>query len=155
LAELPTIERSAAQRFQGLDGLGVDLDDIIPVSFHAPLQAAGTLWVAETDGGLIGFAACEAFDDALHLWELDVRRDVQGRGVGRALLAAVAKGGRERGLPAVSLTTFHGVAWNRPFYERQGFRTLAEDQINDRLRTVLAREAGNGLKDRCAMRLSL
>ena len=47
------------------------------------LLADGLVWVAEADGALVGFAACEAFDDALHLWELAVRRECQGRGVGR------------------------------------------------------------------------
>src|SRR5215218_5845153 len=117
LAELPLIEVSAAQRFRRLDHLGADLDGATPVELLRPRQEAGTIWVAEEAGRLIGFAACEACSDALHLLELDVRLEAQGHGVGRALIAVVAEATRRLGLPAVTLTTFADIPWNGPFYE--------------------------------------
>lgn len=154
---LPPIERSAGERFRsiGLDELA-DGDDL-PPEFHRPLAEQGSTWVAERDGRLIGFIACEAFDDALHIWEFSVRQEAQGQGVGRALLTAAVEGARARGLPAVTLTTFRDVAWNGPFYARCGFAILTDGELNERLAKARANEAAHGLdvQPRCAMRLSL
>jgi ribosomal protein S18 acetylase RimI-like enzyme len=113
--------------------------------------------VVEEVGEVIGFATCQACADALHLWELAVHRDHQGRGAGRTLMAAIIALARERGLTAVTLTTFGDVPWNGPFYRRLGFRTLAAGELNERLRAVSAQEAALGLDvaARCAMRLVL
>ncbi len=113
--------------------------------------------MAEDGSGPIGFAACEAFDDALHLWELAVRRERQGQGVGRALIRAVIDAARARGCAAVTLTTFREIAWNGPFYARLGFRELAAHELDGRLAEVLSREAAKGLDvaARCAMRLEI
>ncbi|WP_279386500.1 GNAT family N-acetyltransferase [Phenylobacterium hankyongense] len=115
------------------------------------------VWVADDATGRIGFAACEAFDDALHLWELAVRRARQGQGVGRALVRAVIDAARARGCAAVTLTTFREIAWNGPFYARLGFRELAVHELDGRLAEVLSREAEKGLDvaTRCAMRLAI
>lgn len=122
-----------------------------------PLLAQGLIWVAEGDGEPIGFAACEAFDDALHLWELAVRRDRQGQGAGRALVAVCVAEARARGLRAVTLTTFREIPWNAPLYARLGFVVIAPDALNGRLAADLAAEAARGLDaaSRCAMRLGL
>ncbi len=121
---------------------------------HFPFQTDGLVLVAEDDGGLIGFATCQACADALHLWELAVRHDRQGQGVGRALLNGVFELAAARGLGAVTLTTFAALAWNAPFYERMGFRKLRELELNGRLHTIRIREAELGLDvaARCVMR---
>jgi predicted N-acetyltransferase YhbS len=113
--------------------------------------------VAEDGSGPIGFAACEPFDDALHLWELAVRRERQGQGVGRALIRAVIDAAGARGCAAVTLTTFREIAWNAPFYARLGFLELAAHELDGRLAEVLSREAAKGLDvvARCAMRLEI
>ena len=70
--------------------------------------------VAESGGAVVGFAAATgAFLD-----QLFVLPAWQGRGVGRALLAAVLA----RGLRPVTLHTSQGNARARAFYERHGFR---------------------------------
>jgi len=130
-------------------------DELSPASTYAPLQAAGLVWVVEANGQLVGFGACEAFDDALHLWELAVRREAQGQAIGRRVVEAVATEARRRAMPGVTLTTFRDIPWNAPYYERQGFRVLAETELNARLTAVLANEAARGLTERCAMRLDL
>ena len=96
--------------------------------------------VAETDGALAGFSACP---DALHLWELAVRRDAQGKGLGKALVEATLALARARGLPAVTLSTFREIPWNAPFYARMGFRELPE--LNPRLAVIQLREDLLGL----------
>lgn len=154
---LPEIERSAAEAFRGSSQDAIADDAVAPVEFYAPLQREGLVLIADDGGELIGFVACEAFEDALHVWELAVRHDRQGRGAGRALMAEAAVLARRRGLSAVTLSTFRDIPWNGPFYARLGFAELAPADLNLRLAAVLEREAALGLDvaRRCAMRLSL
>jgi GNAT superfamily N-acetyltransferase len=106
--------------------------------------------VAEDERGVAGFALCDLFDDALHLHELDVRLESQGRGLGRALVDAAVDLARARGRSAVTLTTFTNIPWNAPFYGQLGFQTVAA--AGPRLAATLAAEAARGLTQRCAMR---
>jgi GNAT superfamily N-acetyltransferase len=154
---LPEIERSAAEAFRGSSQDAIADDAVAPVEFYARLPRKGLVLVADDAGELIGFVACEAFEDALHVWELAVRHDRQRRGAGRALLAEAAEVARRRGLAAVTLSTFRDIACNGPFYARLGFAELAPADLNPRLAAVLDREASLGLDvaSRCAMRLAL
>jgi GNAT superfamily N-acetyltransferase len=97
------------------------------------------------------------FEDALHVWELAVRHEAQGRGAGRALMAAAVEAARRRGASAVTLTTFRDIAWNAPFYARLGFLEVPEEGLNERLAWIRTRESKLGLDTaaRCAMRLAL
>lgn len=121
------------------------------------MLAEGLVWVAEDEGELTGFAACQLYMDALHLWEIAVRHDRQGRGAGRALMAEVGAEARRRDAGAVTLTTFRELPWNGPFYESLGYRILARHELNGRLTAILMRERRLGLDvdARCAMRLTL
>lgn len=120
-------------------------------------QPQGLVWVAADAGALLGFATCEVFADALHLWELAVRREAQRRGVGSSLIAAVVAAARARNLPAVTLTTFRDIPWNAPFYARRGFRQLEAAELAPRLAEIRTLEASKNLDvaARCAMRLDL
>jgi N-acetylglutamate synthase-like GNAT family acetyltransferase len=130
---------------------------VSPAAWYRPRIPLGLVWVATDTERPIGFASIEPFEDAMHLWEVAVRRDAQQRGAGRALVDAVAADARARGLPAVTLTTFRDVAFNGPFYARLGFVELDPSQLNPRLLAVRANEAKMGLDmaNRCAMRLAL
>ena len=152
---MPDIERSSAEAFRGSAQPHIVDDDVSPAWFYRPLQRAGLLWVADAGDRLTGFAACAEFDDGLHLWELAVCYDGQGRGTGRALVAAAVDESRRRNRPSVTLTTFRASPWNAPFYARLGFAEIAGATLNARLAAVLKREARHGLWDRCAMRLIL
>lgn len=157
--DLPEIERDAADRFRVLPDLAWIADDAVePAHLHAARARSGTVWVATDAEDLpVGFLSAEVIGGELHVWSLSVRRALQGRGAGRALLAAAVAFARARGLAGVTLTTFRDVAWNDVFYRRQGFETLTGPDLGERLTTVLAREAENGLPAdrRCAMRLPL
>lgn len=152
---LPEIERSAAEAFRGSAHDQIADGEASPASFHRPLAEKGFVWVAEVDGRLAGFLTAEAVEDALHIWELAVSHAHQGHGLGRALIRSAAAAAADRGLSAVTLTTFSNIAWNAPFYERLGFRRLDAYERSDRLSAILAKEAARGLTDRCAMRLTL
>lgn len=113
------------------------------MEFYIPFQTDGLVLVAESDGVLAGFASCQACADALHLWELAVRQDAQGKGLGRALVKATLGLARDRGLAAVTLSTFREIPWNAPFYARMGFKSMPE--LNSRLAVIRQREELLGL----------
>lgn len=154
---LPAIERSAATLFRGSSQDAVVEGDVSSADFYRPLAVQRLVWVAEDDGRLVGFVACEIFEDAFHVWELGVAREAQRRGLGRALMQAAIDEARRRGCRAVTLNTFRDVAWNGPFYARLGFAEIPETTFNDRLAFIREREVKSGLEipARCAMRLEL
>lgn len=157
-ALLPPIERSAGESFRALPGFADWADgEIVPAAFHAPLIAAGTVWVADEAGAPVGFASTERVGDELHIWELNVRQDRQGRGLGRRLVETVADAARRERLAALTLTTFREVPWNAPFYARLGFMMIEGDVMGQRLRAILDHETAQGADPatRCAMRRPL
>lgn len=107
--------------------------------------AAGRGLVFEADGVVVGFVLAEEVDGCGHVEEVAVARSHGGRGIGTALIEAVAHWATGAGLPALTLTTFRDVAWNRPFYERRGFRVLGDDEITDGLRAKVVEEERYGL----------
>jgi GNAT superfamily N-acetyltransferase len=156
---LPSIEQSAGEAFRTIPELAWLADgDNISAERHRALIADGACWVAaEEKGRPVGFLSAGIEGDALHIWELDVRLDRQGSGIGRALLERAVADARLRGLAAVTLTTFRAVHWNAPFYRKLGFRILEGAEIDGRLTGLLGDEAEHGMPSdqRCAMRLDL
>lgn len=155
LAHLPAIERSAASAFEGRDVPDWLLTDASPADNWQPHLNAGTLWVADVDGELVGYLAARIERPRLHIDEVDVLRTFQGRGIGRSLLTVAAAWARANGLEALSLTTFRNVPWNAPFYASFGFREWDPADAPESLRASLAYEAAKGLEDRCAMVMAL
>lgn len=156
---LPDIERSAGLAFLRIPDLAwIACDTVQTVAEHRTFIRQGLCWVAvDAADAPLGFLNAEKADTALHLWELAVRHDRQRQGIGTALVATARENARAWGLAAVTLTTFREVAWNEGFYQKLGFRTLAQNALGPRLETILAAEAARGLpRDRrCAMRLAL
>jgi len=155
---LPEIERSSGEAFRALPDLAWIADDaVMSAEQHEALIVADGVWVALLSGRLVGFISGGAAADEWHVWQMAVAHDAQGRGIGRALLDRVIQAARDRGAGAVTLTTFRDVAWNAPFYARSGFQVLRTEDLNDRLRDVLANEVAHGLpaERRCAMQLVL
>lgn len=154
---LPEVETSAGEAFRAIPDLAWVADhDGISVERHLELIALGASWIAEEQHVPIGFLSAETVSDELHIWELAVRREHQGRGVGRRLVETAVADARARDLAAVTLTTFSEVRWNAPFYAALGFTLLADD-AGPRLKGIMQSEVDIGLpRDRrCAMRLSL
>ncbi len=158
LAELPAIERSAGQAFLAVPGFEwMAQDDPIGLERHRELSAQGITLVACEGPAITGFVCCEPLGSSLYVVELSVRRELQGKGTGRALMAQLASAARSRGWERLVLTTFRDVAWNGPFYARIGFRELTGADLTEDLRTVLAEEVAAGIpgEQRCAMELRL
>ncbi len=147
--ELPLLQAigvAAGRRFAevGLDDVAAD-----PPLALADLERwrkAGRAWVTtDRDGHPVGFVVVDLVDEAAHVEEISVLPDLGGRGHGMALLRHVEKWARAKGFPAVTLTTFSEVAWNRPWYERRGYRVLAEDEWTPGLVARRQEESDHGL----------
>lgn len=150
---LPEIERSVAEAFRATDYAWAADDTVTEAVAYPPLIAARSVWVAETGGVPVGFVASRRRDMELHVLELDVHLDYQRKGIGRALMTTAIEAARDMGCVAVTLTTFRGVVWNAPFYQRLGFEILKTPPPH--LSAILAVEAEHGFTDRCAMRMSV
>lgn len=156
---LPGIEQSAGELFRDVDEVAWIADDEnMTEERHLELVRGGASWVAlGRYGDLRGFLCAERFAADLHIHELAVRRDRQQQGIGRGLLNRAILWAHVRDLPGVTLTTFRDIAWNAPWYLRQGFEVVPDHQLGERLAEILRREANLGLPmhRRCAMRLQM
>jgi len=106
---------------------------------------AGHAWVATEDDEVVGFVVIDLLDDCAHIEEVAVAPDAGRRGYGRALVETVVTWAGRHGCAAVTLTTFRDVAWNGPWYQRLGFRDIAESDLTDGLRARRESEAAEGL----------
>jgi len=158
LALLPHIEREAAGRFEPY-GLAEVMGTVVGSAedFRAAC-AAERLWVAaDAQDHPVGFALAGVVGDCAHLDELDVLPQHGRRGLGAALVRAVHDWAIRQGFPAVTLTTLDNIPWNRPFYERLGYRVVDPADMPEPLRRLLTAEIARGLpgENRVAMRHNL
>ena len=91
------------------------------VADFAGAIAAGHVWVAVEGEGLVGYVVFYPRGDHLHLENLAVFPDRQGRGIGRALIAHVEDEARRLGLDAVELYTNEKMTENLGLYPRLGY----------------------------------
>lgn len=96
------------------------------------------LFACAPGGAPVGFASLGLVDGEPHLQQLSVRRAWMRRGIGRSLVARAQHFSVRPG--ALWLTTWAHLPWNRPFYERMGFETIAESACGPELRAILAAE---------------
>lgn len=158
-AYFPSIERSAGTLFETvpeLAWLAAAPDRSVPQ--YRALISEGLSWTAVTpEGHRAGFLSSALAESEIHIWELAVSRPYQRKGIGGALLGEAVAEARNRGLAAITLTTFGDLPWNAPFYARNSFTILPDEEITARLRAVLDQESAQGLPldRRRAMRLCL
>ena len=143
---LPKIERAAALRFAEFDLADVMAGTEMSLEQFEQRQTEGRLWVAvTTDHRPVGFASVSEIDDCGHLEELDVLPAHGRSGLGTRLLDAVCEWVRERGRPAITLSTMREIPWNAPFYAARGFVELPEQALGTGLLRLRAAEAEAGL----------
>jgi GNAT superfamily N-acetyltransferase len=160
VACLADVEQSGGELFRTIAALAsvADQPNVIPRRHMAFIKAGLSFVAVDRRDEPVGFmlAAVRA-QRSLHIDELVVARDHQGRGAGTALIARAAACAIARGLASLTLTTFRRVPWNAPFYERRGFRILADDELDPWLRREMIREGrvGQPVELRCGMKLDL
>lgn len=143
---LATVERLASQRFRDVGYPNVADDDPFTADELAPYAAGERAWVAVDEAGAsVGYVLVDVVDGNAHVEQVTVHPAHQGGGIGRALLERVATWAVAHAMPAVTLTTYTDVPWNRPLYEHLGFVVLDEARIGPELRRLRRTEADHGL----------
>lgn len=94
---------------------------------QAARLAAGELFVLEDEGRLLGVVTMMARADAVHIFNLAVHPEAQGRGLLRLLLGFAEDAARRRNLPRLTLFTNVAMTKNRAIYAHLGFRELHEE----------------------------
>jgi len=97
------------------------------------------VWVAEIGGRVVGCVTVEDRGEVLELINIDVPRDLQGRGIGTRMVRLVEERARSEGKHAVTLGTSRnaaGAAWKSlPWWESRGYRITGEEE-NDWTRSI-------------------
>ena len=149
IAVLRDVERAAGRCFRAI-GMAEIADDEPPsAEVLRTFIAAGSAWVAvdgwPADTPPVAYLVAERVDAALHIEQVSVHPDAARRGIGRALIEHLAAYAAGQGIAALTLTTFADVPWNAPYYERCGFRRLADAELSPGLVAIRRREAEHGL----------
>lgn len=137
---------AAGRSFAAIGMDEVARDEALPAAELLEYQRDGRAWVVvdEVDRP-VGYLIAEWVDGLVHIEQVSVDPAYAGRGLGRDLITHVADWARSCGSAALTLTTFAEVAWNAPYYERLGFRRLADSELTPGLREIRAEEAAHGL----------
>ncbi len=116
-----------------------------PAPMSADLAAsaeAGRLWIAEEAGAAVGVLVLVPHPDHLLLESVAVAPDVQGRGIGSALLRFTDEQAAAAGLPEVRLYTHEAMTENIRLYERHGYRETHRARQDDFDRVFLTKRIG-------------
>src|SRR2546427_7617245 len=97
------------------------------------------VWMAELDGRVVGCVTVEDRGEALELVNIDVPRELQGRGIGTRMVRLVEERARRKGKRSVTLGTSRnaaGVAWKSlSWWQSRGYRITGEEE-NDWTRSI-------------------
>ncbi|MGH3875055.1 MAG: GNAT family N-acetyltransferase [Pseudonocardiaceae bacterium] len=146
LPALRELERVAGAPFRDLGMTAVADDEPPSIADLAGYQETGRAWVvAYGEDEPVAYLLLDVVDGNAHVEQVSVHPDHARQGLGRKLLETADVWATQRGLPALTLTTYRDVPWNAPYYERLGFRVLTEAQMTAGLRSIRAHEAARGL----------
>lgn len=143
VAAVQRVERSAGELFRSFPEPRVAAcadHEPMPADDLAVLAGGGRAWVVVDGDQVVGFLALRVVDGAAHVEEVSVDPRFGGRGHATRLLEEAASWAPAQRLAAVTLTTFRDVPWNRPFYERRGYRVLEDDEMGPVLRDLMEEE---------------
>ncbi|MHC8609855.1 GNAT family N-acetyltransferase (plasmid) [Paenarthrobacter ureafaciens] len=102
---------------------------------YAAIAASGDALLAWSDDQLVGMLITRVEDAALHIHNLAVSPDVQGLGLGSALLIEAEQLARRAGRDELCLYTNEAMLENLTFYRRRGYQETHRD-IEDGFRRV-------------------
>ena len=109
-------------------------------------QQDGRAWVSvDENDDPIAYLLVDAVDGWLNIEQVSVHPSYAGQGLGRQLVDLADRLAVERGLCGLTLTTYVDVPWNGPYYERLGFRVVAEAETSQGMKAIRDREARQGL----------
>ena len=120
-ADLPAITRITAEAYAPyIPALG---REPLPMrTDHAPMVAAGSVWMVVRDGVEAGLVALEHHRDHLVIFSLAVPPHAQGAGTGRWMLGFAENQARVAGVPEVRLYTNARMLRNIGIYTAAGYQ---------------------------------
>ncbi|MET7952184.1 GNAT family N-acetyltransferase [Micromonospora sp. NPDC005324] len=143
---LQGIERAAGECFREIGMPEIADDAPLPVEILGEYRDAGRAWVAADEAGHpVAYMLMDLVDNNIHIEQVSVNPHYAHRRIGRSLIDHASGLAADMNFPALTLTTFRDVPWNKPYYERCGFRCLGDDELTPGLRAVREREAQHGL----------
>jgi putative acetyltransferase len=97
------------------------------------LDQGGAILIAELDGDVVGTVGLVPGhgDGVLELIKMSARSDVQGKGIGRALMDAAIVQARRMGASKIWLETNTILAAALALYRKSGFRELSGDELTE------------------------
>lgn len=148
------VEEDAARLFETEPSLkGITMPPPRTAAQYRAIIAQRQSLCATCDGEVVGFAAARPAGRDLHLHELSVAIAFQRHGIGATLLRALKIDARNAGFGAITLHTLRDIAWQAPFYARQGFVEVERLEDHPRLAAGLEAAAAAGIprERRCVM----
>lgn len=143
---LREIERSTGELFRAIGMEAVADDEPLSEAELAAYAIGARSWVVVNATDIpVAYVLVDEVDGNAHVAQISVLPDSQALGIGRALLERVRVWAIASNYPAITLTTFSEVPWNRPLYEHLGFVVLSEEEIGPDLQTVRQDESHSGL----------
>jgi GNAT superfamily N-acetyltransferase len=145
VGRLQAIQLAAGDAFRHVGLSAVAENPPLPAESLSGYRQAGRAWAAVDDHDEpVGFVVADVVDGAAHIEQVSVHPAHARQRIGAMLLDHVAGWAAHHGLSALTLITFRGVPWNAPYYERLGFRELAEDEVTPGLAALWAAGPGAG-----------
>ena len=112
LASLRDIERAAGQLFAEIGMDEIASDEPPSLDALSRYSDTGHAWVLVDDqDSPVGFALVDVVDGCAHIEQLSIHPRHHRHGYGRMLIHQIATWAQDRGMPAVTLTTFRDVVW--------------------------------------------
>ena len=146
MAKLGAVERAAGRIFATVGMADVAAHEPLPPAELAGYQRGGRAWVAvDGDDRPVAYVLVDVVDGGAHIEQLSVHPDAGRQGIGARLVDTVAEWAVASELDRLTLITFRDVAWNRPYYERLGFRVLPDDRLGPGLAARRRAEPASGL----------
>jgi GNAT superfamily N-acetyltransferase len=145
IERLRLIERASATRFLGTARAALAADEPTDAATLAARIASGGLLVAEEGGAVVAFVMFREVEGCGYVEQIDVLPSHERRGIGARLIEAVADVARERGWPALTLSTFKDVPFNAPYYRRLGFADV--EALTPTMLAIRAEHEARGLDE--------
>jgi GNAT superfamily N-acetyltransferase len=117
LSVLQEIERAALNVFVDWGRPEIGASDPWTLEELRRHQQQARAWVAvNADDRPVAYLLAAIVDGNAHIEQVSVHPSHARRGLGKALIEQAVAWARQRGLGAVTLTTFTDVPWNAPYY---------------------------------------
>jgi GNAT superfamily N-acetyltransferase len=153
VGRLQAIQLAAGNAFRDIGMAAVADSPPLPEESLTGYRRAGRAWVAADEHDEpVGFVVADVVDGCAHIEQVSVHPAHAGQRIGAMLLDHVAEWAAQQHMHAMTLITFRGVPWNAPYYERLGFRELADAEVTPELAARNADQGGNYAARVCMLR---